>query len=414
MKSKARMPDMMPCRLRTVRGRHEGGRGSSSGSGRGIHAAGGLLSVALVTLLAAPADADALQLRARATSVGPQVRLAEVARLEGPLALRHANLAVGRLDPDAETTTLSLASLRATLAATGVNVAAIDFGGHLQCSISRARADEASGADGTCATEGTIDVGGTTPEAGAKDIPPAPVVANAVQDVNVHSAITLREHLERCIAGLLDVDRADLEIAFTPRDARSVAAPADPEHLHFRPVGPVCLGRVVIAIEHRPPGEPGQTFQVRPVLRRRMLAVVATDRIARGDTLGPANVAVREVLLKDEQGRPVQAMRQAVSMVARYAIAPGSIVHAHEIRAPFLVHRNEEVTVHCVRGALTVRTTALAVTDGALDDVVLVRSGAQGRSGPTFRVRVTGPRTAVTIRPMRPAPPRLVPGEPST
>lgn len=90
-----------------------------------------LLAVAVVALATSPIAADAVRLRGSVRLAGRanEVRLADVAELEGAEATRLSDVVVGTIDDPTKAIQISIADVRERLEAVGVNWAAVNLSG---------------------------------------------------------------------------------------------------------------------------------------------------------------------------------------------------------------------------------------------------------------------------------------------
>lgn len=104
--------------------------------------------------------------------------------------------------------------------------------------------------------------------------------------------------------------------------------------------------------------------------------VVATQPVARGDILEPADLA-----------GPAQEVSALVGQQARRPLFPGRRVRSLDVQEPLAVERQSAVTVLFVRGALTLRTEGRALSGGSLGEATTV--ALPGRRTP-IPARITG------------------------
>ncbi|MAE67683.1 MAG: flagella basal body P-ring formation protein FlgA [Phycisphaeraceae bacterium] len=298
------------------------------------------------------------------------IRLRDVALIEGPDADRLGERVVARLPDGADRARLELSRLREALELPGLNAGELSIGGLRRCTVNLEPA-------------------------------PAPAVANSESPVKLDSPVTIRDHLEELLAERAGVPRQELEFRYTARERMILGASAESELIDLLPTGRRRLGPTTVVIHRRS----GPQIQVRPVVVHPALVVVVRRTIRRGELISPDGIAIEEVRLQRDRGPALNRLRDAVGRVARITLRPGAVLYSDLVRAPYLVRRNEPVTVTCAVGGLEMTVTGRAEQDGSLGEVVFISNdrakGQARRKGrrsvnARFRARVTGPGRAET------------------
>lgn len=121
--------------------------------------------------------------------------------------------------------------------------------------------------------------------------------------------------------------------------------------------------------------------QVQLPLEAQVLAlgsVVVTARpVARGAIVHASDLTVQAGTAPDEKGKSqatFSTIDDVIGMEATRAIAAGQVLDQQYVRRPLMVRKGEVVTVYSRAGGIQVRTTARAIDDGSLSDVVAVES----------------------------------------
>ena len=136
------------------------------------------------------------------------------------------------------------------------------------------------------------------------------------------------------------------------------------------------------------------TFSFRWIVVRPTV-VVATARIPKGSA-----IEARDVELQDYRGhRPdyfLASIDDVRGFVARYDLLPGAPIRTNAVRPPYLVFRGRAVRVRARVGGLEVSTTATALSDGGLGQLVRVTNE---KTKATVEAQVVGPDEAeVNVR----------------
>jgi len=157
------------------------------------------------------------------------------------------------------------------------------------------------------------------------------------------------------------------------------------------------LGKNISVRGGRRPWIGRQRFQVRGVDSDEEIEVQATvakiqsvlfarQAIKRGNVIRVVDVEVRQ-----QEGLipslAMSAIDQVIGMEAKQSISANTIIRENQVRAPLQVQRGETVTVVARTGGISVRTFAVARQDGAMGDLVQIETldGSQ-----RFAARVSG------------------------
>ncbi len=338
-------------------------------------------AVLIAAMLALPAVAsgDSIQLRSRATVSDAAVRLADVATLEGDLALALADTIVIRLDSTQSATTLTHDTLRTALAKAQVNWARISLKGFEKCEIVMT-------GDAPSPREA---------KAGAAIVAPAsPISANPADEVSAEGRDTTRAKVIDWIRGHHGEAGNDIRIHFADRDAAVLAAPARQDTLIFSTPSSSKLGRVPVTIERLRNEKLIETQRISLEVTRRHLTLVAVRPISKGGTVSHEDVEVREVFVDCREDKLVTKVDDAIGLIAAVPIREGSLIRSDEAKPALMVRRNEQVRVQALAGGIVVTTQARALEDGGEGQMIQVRNE---RSRETFFVRVVGLRHVLII-----------------
>lgn len=333
-----------------------------------------LLAALLLGAWCAPARGDAIRLRTQATIDGDQVRLGDVAELEGADIEAHAMLVVAAMPAGRDRLELSMDALRRALREADVNLARVTFSGRLRCGVQRnAAAPIPVGAE---AAAGSSDTASNAP------LPPdGPTVRTRLSDLLVD------------LAGVTDIE----ELRFEFTDASDILdRPLGADRYELHPLATAIPGRVPVVVRRFEGASQvvAEESRVLADVQRRYPAVVATRRITRGNAVTADDVAIEPVFLRGGP-RPLTDLDAVIGQAASGTLRPGDALMPASIEAPRLVRRGDQLVVRCVVGNLMIRLTGTAMDDGGRDAVIRVRNAS---SRETFLARVLGPHEAELVR----------------
>lgn len=333
-----------------------------------------LLAALLLAAWCAPARGDAIRLRPQATIDGNEVRLGDVAELEGTDIEAHAMLVVAAIPTGRDKLELSMDALRRALREADVNLARVTFSGRLQCGVQRNAA-------------APIPVGAEAAADSTHAVSSAPLPADGP---TVRTRLT---DLLVDLAGAADIE----ELRFEFTDAAGVLdRPLDGDRYELHPLTTVIPGRVPVVVRRFEGASPVAAEETRVLadVQRRYSAVVAKHRITRGSTISANDVTIEPVFLRGGP-QPLTDPQAVIDQAASGTLRPGDALTAASVEAPRLVRRGDPLVVRCVVGNLMIRLTGTAMDDGGRDAVIRVRNTS---SRDTFLARVLGPQEAELVR----------------
>lgn len=305
---------------------------------------------------------DSIMLRATADRAAPgPLTLADVADLSGESAAKLGALVV-MANAGAGASTLSIDTIRGLLEARDeVNWGKLELRG------------------GTC----HIWIGEPEPPK-----PKAPAAKAVKEPVPAPDGPIVRRQIEARLVAALGVPTSDLKLTFDERDAAllntSVVGRASDISLIGRsPEQPVSVtlyeGEKIAA-----------SGTVRVGVRVRRVAAVLADDLKRGEEVTAAKVTGEERWLPHTMDTVLP--EDAVGRVARGALSRGKVLEATDVQAPLVVKKGELVRVHCVNGSFVLKTTARALADARLGELVTLQPVGGVR---TFQARMDAPGIAV-------------------
>ena len=322
------------------------------------------------------------------------IRLSDVAELRGHAATRLADVQVSSVDPGGSTAKVSLAGLRPTLDREGVNWGRLSLGGFSHCRVLYIE------------PEITPDATTSEPSEPSIDRPAFAVVysedlllVNPTGAVSIDAVLTVRDHAMRFLEESTGWGPNELAVEFAARDHAILAQLTGHDRLEFEPGGVVDVGRLPITVRRYRDDQIVGTERLTADVARKRLAVVATRTLARGQSMTPADVEVREVLIINSTADPMTNLDDVIGQVAGRFMRQGHAIHRDDVRPPVMVRRGELMTIHCMTDGLLIKTVARASEDGLLGQSIRVRND---QSREQYVVHVTGPKRGA-VRPNNPS-----------
>lgn len=335
--------------------------------------------IALFGAIALPTAADTIQLRAKATATNANITLADVAILDGEIALALADKIVATLDDSQSSLTLTQDGLRDSLRKAGINWARISLKGFDKCLVSKDI--PASNAKPIAPREPAV-------------APASPILSNPTDEVAADGQHTVRERLIDWMRGMHGSEGQSLRINFADRDAAVLNATSVEDKLIFTTAASSNLGRVPVNVQRFRGDKLIESHRITIDVAQRHLAVVAAKAIGKGDTLSFEDLRISEVFLDRLEPNLLTKLDDAIGLHANASLREGSLVLKDQIRPTLLIQRNELVRVQAVVGGLVVQTYARALEDGGEGQTIQVRNE---RSRELITVRVIAPRTAMLL-----------------
>jgi len=125
------------------------------------------------------------------------------------------------------------------------------------------------------------------------------------------------------------------------------------------------------------------------VTRPATMAVAFVRPVARDEIIRADHLTLDVWKSTGPSSEPILDMEEVIGKQATRPLAPGSFVERRSIRPPVLVERNTTVLVTVFTAGVRVRTYAKACEQGALGDLILVKT-TDGKQA--YTARVSGPR----------------------
>lgn len=340
-----------------------------------------LLTSLLALLGVTPAHADSITLRRSVVFEGQgPVRLADIADLDGPRARSLAEVVVAEsptLLPRDESLgrRLDVALVRDRLAAEpGVNWAFLTLHG----SSVRLREPPPS-----------VYRSGADP-ADTREDPTEPI------DIPIVPG-TVRALAHDVLLKILKARPEDLRVRWPERHAEFLDEPVDGRLIHVQPLG--SSSRIPLSITVYEGDRIVRTESIRADLSVRRRAFVVSRAVTRGTRLDNSHVSDRLMWLGPGTAPALEVLGQTTTR----RLEPGSVVEVGDIEPPLVVRRGEAVTLHCVAGAVVLRSQTRALESARDGEAVRLEMTGTGQR---VMARMNGKGRAVLAVPPTSAPSR--------
>ena len=344
-----------------------------------------VFGLTLTALLGAGAGADTITLKGsvRLPPGGSEVRLADIAELAGPDALRYADLVVGALTGGSDPLEIALTHVRQRLTEAGVHWGKVQLTGRRV--IVRPPAPGASGPPMAMTPLAIDAAGGSTPRAAALRRQTADA-ATLLDEGTVRGAV-----VRRIVKGL-GVPAADLRLVFDAHDDELLATPLDGRRFEIQPLSSFTSDRLDLRIRTWSGGRvrDSRTVTVRPLVG--VKAVILTREIARHQELLEEDLTLQERWLTPSQADAVCTLVGAVGRNAERRVKAGEVLKKSDLRREMIIERGDRVMVRCLVGGVVIALEAEARGDAAEGDQVELRKLGERE---TFMAVATGPGSAI-------------------
>lgn len=327
----------------------------------------GIISLTLLALslcFAADTAADSITLRAsvRAPHDRQTITLGDIARLDGPEAVRHDSLVIATIDKSGRIQTLRLDDIRSALESAEVNWAKVSLNG--RDVMVRPRVEH--GAHGPKAMEPQA-ITTSTSRKGEQASEPVPVVAESIMKEG-----TLRSAIAALMASGLGLDPSNLQMVFDPRDHDLLALNDPALRFQIDPISSLRSDRTAFSIVVWRGAEIDRkaTIAVQPYIAVRA-ADVARD-IQRGETITPNDLTVRTSWVRPSFLDRV-ADPEASGRVATRALEVGTTLTQRDLASETVVRRGDRTLIRCLSGGIVINFEAEARENGAVGDRIEFR-----------------------------------------
>jgi flagella basal body P-ring formation protein FlgA len=310
---------------------------------------------------------DRVQLKSVASSDDNLVQLREIAWLTGDTAEKLGGSIVAQLRENQTDGRITLDTVREHLTNMGVNWGRFNLSGAAQCQVTIASAQSQKQTQATA------------------------VVTNPHQAIAATDAISIEEYALRYLLNYTGLSDQELVVAYSKADKLELAQSALSDRFEIEAVGNAKLGQIPLVIRRWRNNTMAGEFRVIAQVSCKTLAAVVVENVRRGQSFGPSDVQIQEVLITNEQ-TPVRKLRDVVGRVAARNVRKNQVLFEDDVQQPFMVQRGEQITVRALVGGMVIRTNARAMSDAAMGDLVELQNE---RSRESFMARVVGSRQAV-------------------
>lgn len=357
----------------------------------------------------------ALELRGEATIFGAQVKLKQVCRwsaADAPIFAPFADLVIVQMKPGSPFREITVDQIRTTLRDGGLNVATINFGGPVACTITRSDStydeqtalrlwaqakegkeeeDKAGGGEGG---RGRADEVGQTNIASEHTSPtlphsPAPAPYGPPHpSPPAETMKTLRGILMDDLSVRLGVAEDQLQVTFSPQDEKllNMSEPLfkfNVEPRQVRDLGQVSWNVLIVT------GNGTQKGVINASARAWQNEIVVAKPLAYRQVILPGDVTERRVLADHLPGQLLLTSEQVVGQEAARDLTVGSVVTAAMVDAVPLVKSGQLVNISLTVGSVRVKTAGRALESGSYGQAIKVRNET---TQDTFEVVMVGPQ----------------------
>lgn len=316
-----------------------------------------LLGVFALLIIAERASGDSLRVHDVAGSDGPEILLSHVAELDGEHAAKFADVVVGRFVQDETRIEIKTSTILEAIREEGAKLGLLDLSGFTKVTVHRTFSDvaEVSNPD-------------------QERLPLANVESlRRGEPVTVYTPTTVKALIEQTIAKRIGIGLHSLKITFNDRDAELLKKSAVAGRYEIEALAEPTLGAVsfkVTGYHGTQAIDEGKTISAR--VQQRVIAVIAGERIGRGDTINRRQVRLREVLIDDINQPYLGDTALVTGQVASGTISPGEIVTASSVKLPTAVGRRQRVSVELDTGGIKITFNGIAQDEGAVGETIEV------------------------------------------
>jgi flagella basal body P-ring formation protein FlgA len=360
----------------------------------------------------------ALELRGEATIFGAQVKLKQICRwsaADAPIFAPFADLVIVRIKPGSPFREITVDQIRTTLRDAGLNVATINFGGPVACTITRsdstydeqtalrlwAQAKEGKEEDAESMGQGDKGTGRQGDKAtGSQEVekvrtnqrpaisPVSPVPLSGRPIAPGATARTLRGILMNDLSVRLGVAEDQLQVTFSPQDEKllNMSEPLfkfDVEPRQVRDLGQVSWNVLIVT------GNGSQKGVINASARAWQNEIVVAKPLTYRQVILPGDVTERRVLADHLPGQLLLSSEQVVGQEAARDLTVGSVVTAAMVDAVPLVKSGQLVNISLTVGSVRIKTVGRALESGSYGQAIKIRNET---TQDTFEVVMVGPQ----------------------
>lgn len=197
------------------------------------------------------------------------------------------------------------------------------------------------------------------------------------------------------VRSILRIADADLRIVWPERSAGFLAEPVGDRTLHVQPIG--TSDRMPLSFTIYDGDRIVRTEHVRATITVRRTVRIVAKPLRRGTELTPTDYTTRTAWV----GPGVEPATDITDQITARKLEPGSIIEGDDITPPLVIERGELIVLHCISGAVAIRSPARALGDARDGETVSVEMESTGRR---VLARANGKGTAVLVVRATPTP----------
>ncbi|MFN3168662.1 MAG: flagellar basal body P-ring formation chaperone FlgA [Phycisphaeraceae bacterium] len=324
-----------------------------------------LLGVLVLLVVADYAAGDSLRVHDVTGSDGPDIVLSQVAELEGDYARRFADTVVGRFEDGEAKTVVQTSAILVAIRDSGAKLGLLDLKGYGKVTVHRTYT-------------GSVEAQRSESEPAVANVDTKRMdvdTAEAGEPVTVHTPTTVRALIEEAIRERMGSEGGELEITFSDRDSELLRASAVAGRYEVEPVIEPALGEVSFRVyAYHGTQRVGNAQLVKARVARRVIAVIASEPVKRGELINRRQVRLREVRVDDVRQSYLIDTSLVVGQVAATQIDAGELVTNSNIRLPVAVNRRERVSVELRSRGLKITFNGIAQDEGAVGERIEVQN----------------------------------------
>lgn len=351
-----------------------------------IKKSGKIAAVFSVMLLSALAVADSITLRAsvRLDSSRSEIRLADIAVLDGQEAKRYADTVIVTMPETDEPMEISLRTVRSALDDAGVHWGRVNLNGRRVVVRPRSR-----GLASVPMAMQDVSIEAAEPKRSMsrQEARTARTAAELIDEPNVRGLVA------SMISRGLRVEPDALRLDFDQRNEELLNASTDGDmRYEVEPVSGVHGERIDLVIRMWMDGRiiDRETIRVSPTVRQAV--VVVAEDVERGALIRETDLELVEQWLPPQSAGRVTSAETAIGRKAGQRLRAGDVLRTQHLYRETLVRRGARVNVRCLVGGAVIMLHAEARADGVDGEMIEFRKFGERE---TFLATVTGPNEAV-------------------
>lgn len=312
------------------------------------------------------------------------ITLGDIARLEGPDAVRLANLVISPVNDSQGVIELSVQDVRRQLDDLGVNWGKVNLSGQ-HVLIRPPRTWDVPPPQAMEPHSLTGEVNKQTRSKPQEEEPPASA------DQLVQEA-TVRGEIARTFLSALYVDSKDLRLKFDSADEELLDTPLTDARIEIQPISKYRSQQVSLDILFWQGGQVAQTHRITVHPETAFSAVKLTRDVRRNEIIRESDVETVRHWLAPNETEQYCPLMQAIGRVAQRSMREGDWIRKNLVTKPVLIKRGDHVTVRCLVGGVAISLQAEACEPGMEGQRIEFRKLGERQS---FLALVIGPGEAI-------------------